>query len=105
MPPALLKQGKPAMLIELTREQQEIIRGALEAGRVKRAEEVVKQALELWVERERRRDEILAAIDEGEASLAGDEGIAISKASVEELGDDIKRRGRARLAGEANTRR
>jgi Arc/MetJ-type ribon-helix-helix transcriptional regulator len=93
------------MQIELTPQQQEFIRRAIETGRVKRTEEAVKQALELWVERERSREEILAAIDEADASLAGGEGIVITKTSMQELAEDIKSRGRARLAAEKNARR
>lgn len=93
------------MQIELTIEQQEFIRRAVETGRVKRTEEAVQQALELWVERERTRDELLAAIDEAEASLARGEGILITKESMKELAQDVKRRGRARLAAERKARR
>jgi Arc/MetJ-type ribon-helix-helix transcriptional regulator len=93
------------MQIKLTREQQEIIRGAIEAGRVKRAEDLVTQALALWLERERRRDEVLAAIDEAEASLVAEEHIVITKTSMEELAEDIKERGHLRLSKERNARR
>ncbi len=93
------------MQIELTAEQQEFIHRAIESGRVKRTEEAVQQALALWVERERTRDEILTAIDEAEASLAGGEGIIITKESMKELAEDVKRRGRARLAAEQKARR
>ena len=93
------------MQIELTAEQQEFIRRAIESGRVKRTEDALQQALALWVERERTRDEILTAIDEAEASLAGGEGIIITKESMKELAEDVKRRGRARLAAEQKARR
>jgi len=43
------------MQINLTVEQREFVRRALETGRVRREEDVVKQALDLWVERERER--------------------------------------------------
>jgi Arc/MetJ-type ribon-helix-helix transcriptional regulator len=93
------------MQIELTSEQQEFIRRAIETGRVKRTEEAVQQALELWVERERTREEILTAIDEAEASLGRGAGIIITKESMTELAEDVKRRGRARLAAEQKARR
>ena len=57
----------------------------------------------LWEERERRRLEILAAVDKAEASLARGEGRRV--ATHEEptrLAADIKRRGLARLAAEQN---
>ncbi|MFZ0205173.1 MAG: hypothetical protein WAL59_03425 [Roseiarcus sp.] len=93
------------MQIELTADQQEFIRRAIDTGRVKRTEEAVQQALELWVERERTREEILTAIDEAEASLGHGAGIIITKESMKELAEDVKRRGRARLAAEQKARR
>ena len=92
------------MQIELSDEADEFIRRAIEAGRHRRAEDAVREALELWVERERRRDELLAALDEGEASLAGGEGIELTKESMQELFDDVKRRGRARHAAAKRAR-
>jgi Arc/MetJ-type ribon-helix-helix transcriptional regulator len=91
--------------IELTAEQQDFIRRAIKTGRVQKAEDALQQALALWVERERRREEILAAIDEAEASLAEGKGIIITKASMQELAEDVKRRGRARLAAERKAQR
>jgi hypothetical protein len=41
---------------------------------------------------------ILAAVDEAEASVACGEGIVVTEASMRELAEDVKRRGRARLA-------
>jgi hypothetical protein len=54
--------------------------------------------LELTKERERRRQKILGAIDEAEASLARGEEIIITKFSMRGLAEDVKHRGRARLA-------
>ena len=93
------------MQVELTAEQEDFIRRALETGRLRQPKDAVKEALTLWVERERRRDEILAAIDEAEASLTGGKGIIITRESMRELADDVKRHGRARLATEQKTRR
>jgi hypothetical protein len=54
----------------------------------------------LWEERERRRAEILAAIDVAEASLARGEGRTITERSMQELAGEVKKSGRALLAGE-----
>ena len=51
----------------------------------------------LWESRERRRLEILAAVDEAEASLERGEGIA---GSVDQLIEGVKQRGRERLVRE-----
>ena len=69
-------------------------------GRLHREEEAVQEALVLWEERERRRAEILAAVDEAEASLARGEGQAISETSMRQLAQDVKQQGRAGLAAE-----
>ena len=54
----------------------------------------------MWEERERGRAEILAAIDEAEASLARGEGRPITAESMRELAQQVMDRGRARLANE-----
>jgi hypothetical protein len=56
--------------------------------------------LALWEERERKRAEILAAVDVAEASLARGEGRILTQESTQELADKVKQRGRARLAAE-----
>ena len=88
------------MKVELTLDQKEFVRRAIEAGRFQSEEEAVREALSLWEERERTRAEILAAVDSAEASLARGEGRDITEASMRELAEEVKRRGRARLAAE-----
>ena len=88
------------MEIRPTPDQEAFIRDAIEAGRIESAEDAAKEALALWEERERRRSEILAAIDIAQASTARGEGIEITRESMRELAEDVKRRGRARLAAE-----
>ncbi len=46
------------------------MREAIESGRLRREEDAVQEALSLWEERERLRAELLAGVDEAEASLA-----------------------------------
>jgi Arc/MetJ-type ribon-helix-helix transcriptional regulator len=88
------------MQIALTPEQQEFVRRAVESGRLDRPEDAVQAAMSLWIARERRRSEILDAIDIAKASLDRGEGIEITKESMRALAEDVKRRGRAQLAGE-----
>jgi Arc/MetJ-type ribon-helix-helix transcriptional regulator len=88
------------MELELTPDQKAFVRQAIESGRLRREEDAVKEAMSLWEERERRRLEILIAVDEAEASLARGEGRVITQESMRELVEDVKRRGRARLAAE-----
>ena len=61
-----------------TPDQEAFIRDAIEAGRIDSAEDAAKEALALWEERERRRSEILAAVDIAQASTARGEGIEIT---------------------------
>jgi Arc/MetJ-type ribon-helix-helix transcriptional regulator len=72
----------------------------LTAGGFGAEEDAIKEALSLWEERERTRAEILAAVDEAEASLARGEGRALTQESMRELAQQVTRRGRARLAAE-----
>jgi len=93
------------MEVQLTRDQRAFARQAIESGRIRREEDAVKEALLLWEERERTRAEILAAVDEAEASLARGEGRIVTQESMRELAEEVKRRGRARLAAEQQTPR
>ena len=86
------------MQIDLTPEQQDFIRQAVASGRFERPEDAVQAAMTLWVERERRRSEILAAVDIAKASIDRGEGIEITQESVRALAEDVKQRGRAQLA-------
>ena len=88
------------MEVNLTPDQKDFVRRAIESGRLSREEEAVKEALSLWEDRERRRLEILSAIDEAEVSLSKGEGREITPDSARELADNVKRRGRDRLASQ-----
>ncbi len=91
------------MEVQLTADQKAFVQQAIESGRIHRAEDAVQQALSLWEERERTRAEILAAVDAAEACLARGEGRTITQESMRELAEDVKKRGRARLAAEQST--
>lgn len=88
------------MEVEPTQDQQALIRKAIEAGRLHGPEEAAQEAFSLWEERERRRAEILAAVDIAEAAIARGEGRPITKDSMRELALEVSQRGRARLAAE-----
>ena len=93
------------MEVQLTPDQRAFIRQAIETGRLDREEDAVKEALLLWEERERRRLEILAAVDEAEASLVRGEGRSVTiLEETRQLVEEVKRRGMARLAAEHNSR-
>ncbi|MGA3136388.1 MAG: hypothetical protein ABSC88_10390 [Terracidiphilus sp.] len=88
------------MEVELTSDQKAFARQAVEAGRLHSEEDAVEEALALWEERERRRVEFRATLDEARASLERGEGRAITPESMRELSAEVKERGRARLIAE-----
>lgn len=88
------------MEVHLTPDQKAFVRQAIESGRILREEDAVTEALALWEERERTRAEILVAVDEAETSLAQGEGRIVTQESMRELAEDVKKKGRARLASE-----
>ena len=88
------------MEVELTHDQQALVRQAVETGRLHAPEEAAKQAFSLWEARERRREEILAVPAIAEESLARGEGRVITQESMRQLALDVSQRGRARLAAE-----
>lgn len=91
------------MEVHLTPDQEAFVRQAIETGRLHRPEDAVHEALSLWEERERARTEILAAVDAAEGSIARGQGRAITQQSMRDLADEVKQRGRARLAAETKT--
>ena len=90
------------MNVELTADQRALVQRAIESGRFSREEDAVQEALALWEERERRRLEILAMVDEAEASLARGEGREITEESMKALAEDVKQRMRRRIAVEGS---
>lgn len=93
------------MDVELTPDQRAFVQKAIEDGRFSREEEAIQEALALWEERERRRIEILAMLDEADAELARGEGIPITEDSMKALADEIKQRLRRRIAAERSATR
>ena len=86
------------MNVELTPDQRAFVQKAIESGRFSREEEAVQEALALWEERARRRFEIIAMIDEADASLAHGEGREFTKESTPTLVEEAKWRLRRRIA-------
>src|SRR5689334_21788986 len=87
------------MNIDFTPDQQCLVQRAIESGRFRSPEDAAQEAFSLWAERERRRTEILAAVDDAEASLARGKGRSIStQEESRQLANHIAQRGKARLA-------
>jgi putative addiction module CopG family antidote len=88
------------MKVQLTPDQQAFLHDAIASGRLRSAEDAVREALGLWEQRERARAQILAAVDAAEASLSRGEGRVITDDSMRGLVGEVGQRGRARLAAE-----
>jgi Arc/MetJ-type ribon-helix-helix transcriptional regulator len=93
------------MDVQLTSDQREFARRAIEAGRFQTQQAAVQEALALWEERERRRVEFLVTLEAARASIARGEGRVITQESMRELAGEVKERGRARLVAELATHR
>ena len=90
------------MDVQLTPDQQAFARRAVESGRLQSEMDAVQEALGLWEERERQRSEFLT-LDDARASLTRSDGRVMTQASVRQLAQDVKERGRARLLAELTT--
>jgi putative addiction module CopG family antidote len=82
------------MEVTLTPAQEAFIRQAIESGRYHSADDAVREALALWEERERRRVELEAALDEAEADLAAEDYSEYTDATLPELAAELKREAR-----------
>jgi Arc/MetJ-type ribon-helix-helix transcriptional regulator len=94
-----LRGGVESMEVQLSSDQRAFARHAVETGRLQSEEAAVEEALALWEERERRRAEFRATIEEARASLARGEGREITQESIRELSAEVRVRGRAHLLG------
>jgi putative addiction module CopG family antidote len=88
------------MEVDLTPDQKAFVRQAIESGRLHGEEEAVREALSMWEERERKRAQFLATIEDAKASTGRGEGRAITQQSIHELAEEVKQRGMARLKTE-----
>jgi Arc/MetJ-type ribon-helix-helix transcriptional regulator len=91
--------------VNLTPDQKAFFRRAIERGRFQHEEDAVQEALSLWEERERDRAEILIAADVAEASIGRGDGRTIARESMRQLADEVKQRGRNRLADQQSSPR
>ena len=93
------------MEVSLTPDQEAFVQQAIETGRFHDSEDAVREALSLWEERERKRAEFLATLEDAKASLARGEGRVITEQSMRELAEEVTQRGLARLAAERQSPR
>lgn len=88
------------MEVQPTPDQKAFIKHAIETGRFDHEEDALREALSLWEERERRRVEFLATLNDARAAVAREEGRIITEQSMRELAEEVKDRGRVRLSAD-----
>ncbi len=88
------------MNVDLTADQRAFVQRAIDSGRLQREEDAIREALALWEARERRRFELLAMLDEADASLARGEGRDVTEQSMRALAEEAKARLRQRIAAQ-----
>ena len=87
------------MQIELTPELDGFMEYAISKGLYSNREDAIHAALTMWEERARARLELIEELAAAERSIDAGEGIEInSEEELEAFFEDIKQRGRARLA-------
>src|SRR4051812_40883238 len=91
-----LKKGIGTMEVQLTDDQKASVRPAIDSGESSRERDALRETSSHWEPREREVAEILAAVDQAEASFARGEGRRIpAREEAAQLADGIKRRGLA----------
>ncbi len=91
------------MEVQLTPEQEALVKEGIRAGRYESAEEAIGEALHCWEEVERRRAEIIAAFDDSEADIKAGRFKDHTSETLSQLGQELKVQGRARLQTRRNT--
>jgi len=85
------------MEVHLTPDQETFVRQGIESGRYHTEDDAIAEALAPWEDRERKRAEFRATLVEAKDSIKRGEGHIITEASVKQLAEEVKQRGRARL--------
>jgi Arc/MetJ-type ribon-helix-helix transcriptional regulator len=83
------------MEVQLTPDQQALVRVAVESGRLRNAEDAAQEAFELWEKRERRRLALVELLKEGEADLAAGRFTTYTLDTLPQLFDELNREVRA----------
>lgn len=78
------------MELQLTPEQQAFAEQAVKAGRFGSVEDAVRDALRVWEEDERRRADIVAALEESEADLENGDYRDYTSETLPNLADELR---------------
>jgi Arc/MetJ-type ribon-helix-helix transcriptional regulator len=92
------------MQLQLTDDQKAFVQEGIKTGRFSDEEDAWREAMSLWESRERRRAEIMVAVDLADDSFARGEGRIIStREQAASLVDEVKQRGLLRLRAEQSS--
>ena len=89
----------------MTPDQETFVRQGIESGRYHTEDDAIAEALALEEAGERKRAEFRATLVEAEDSIQRNEGHVITEASVKQLAEEVKQRGRARLEAKRSSPR
>jgi len=82
------------MEVQLSPDQEALIRNAVATGRYRSVEDALEDALARWAEEERTRIELLAALDEGDADLESGNYRDYNEEMLPPLAVELKREAR-----------
>ena len=82
------------MEVHFTPDQEAFVRQAIASGRYQTAEDAVRDAMTQWEEKERRRLELMAALDEAEADLEAGRYTDYTSETLPQLAVELKREAR-----------
>ena len=82
------------MEVRLTPEQEAKIRAAVASGRLATPEKALEEALALWEDNERRRAELIASLERGEADIEAGRYTDYDEESSKNLADELIREAR-----------
>jgi Arc/MetJ-type ribon-helix-helix transcriptional regulator len=83
------------MEVQLTPDQEALVRVAVQSGRLRDAGQAVEEAFGLWERREQRRLELVELLKKGEADLAAGRSATHTEKTLPRFFDDVKQEARA----------
>jgi Arc/MetJ-type ribon-helix-helix transcriptional regulator len=83
------------MEVQLTPGQEALVREAVESGRLRTAGDAAQEAFQLWEDRERRRLDIVKALERAEADFASGNFTTCTGETLPQFFEEVKREARA----------
>jgi Arc/MetJ-type ribon-helix-helix transcriptional regulator len=82
------------MEVQLTPDQEALVRVAVESGRLRDADAAAQEAFDLWEKRERRRLELVGLLKDGEADFAAGRFTTYTDETLPRFFEEVKREAR-----------